>query len=228
MNKFSSLLVRRKRVTFTARIEFNSENRKSGRYLRRGFDNREISFGRVEAVAREVIVEELPTDMIELFGLNVKTRIVGVRDGSLLLFFEAMLAGYNIISDYSGFYDSIKLIQSQCNRLLSDRLEQKFGDQFDIYVDITYPSIPEPPDREFGRWINEWRHFGHMKEGGFPPMFTTGRRDGLFYFLAVLSAILLLIIGFLVYGAVVKTYFPTSPTPIHTTQAPDTATHPMN
>jgi hypothetical protein len=165
--------------------------------------------GKVESVARDVITNELPTDMIELFGVNVKTKVVGVRDGSLLLFFEVVLAGFNIISDYSGFFDSIELIKSQCRRLLSMRLKDQFNEDFEIGVQTVYPSVPEPMHKEFRRWMDRWRHFPmeFYPEMGLPPVLGGRERGGLFYFLVVSNIVLLLIIGILVYAAVLKTYF---------------------
>jgi hypothetical protein len=208
MSRFS-LLVRRKRVTLSARIELNSDRTRHGEFLRRGQYKENFSFEKVESTARDVITKELPFDMVELFGLNVKTKVVGVRDGSVILFFEVLLAGYGIVSDYSGFFDSIELIKSQCERLLFSRLKTEFAEDFEIDMETVYPPLQQPAEREFGRWMRDWPHhmmkYRHGDE--FPSTFVDKQRDGLFWFFLIFSIVLLVIIGFLVYGAVIKTYF---------------------
>lgn len=84
-----------------------------------------------------------------------------------------------------------------------------------MYVNIEYPTLPEPKYEILSRLFRRRERFFHEFGEEFPDVYPselttirTQRRDGFFYFLLVLSIVSLMIIGVLVYGAMVKTYFP--------------------
>lgn len=128
----------------------------------------------------------------------MEVSIKGVRSSSLLVFFGVMLTAYNILSSFRDFYDSMHLIRREAERLLEAALK-RFG-ELDINVSILHPSVNNRGDLE---------DFLHVPRFYGTPIYRTDRpyRDGFFYFLLIFCLFQLIVIGLLVYGAVVKTYF---------------------
>lgn len=202
------MAIRRKGIILSADIDYGYEMRNKGFYLKRGSKSFEIKVDRVEKIAKNVISNDLPNEMEEIFGLPIKTKIIAIRDGSILIFFRVILNAITFISSYKSFFDSVNLIKSQCKRLLYHRLKDEFGEEFDVSISEEYPIFPEPPYRYlyklFGRKIPfEPEVFPELLFGS-----TQKKRDGLFYYLIIFNIIILILIGILVYAAVVKTYFP--------------------
>lgn len=198
-----------KKIVFSAEIENKYDKTSKGDYLRFSRSQKEENLAsRVEKIARNVISDQLPSDLRKIFDLKVQSQIIAVREGSVLLFFEILLGAYNIIGGYKGFYEGVELIKTHCKRLLESSLFNEFREDFEITVRAEFPSVSEPVEYSMRRWFDHSRHF--QKEGFpfLPISQQSARRDGLFYFLIISNIILLFIIGLLVYGTVVKTYFP--------------------
>lgn len=152
----------------------------------------------------EIILHRLPADMEKIFGIEVKTRILATQHSSLIIFFEAVFTGFSLIANYKNFHDSALLLKRHFERLIKSLSEQRFDKRLYSIIRFEYPYFSE---HEHGISLSrEDRYFSDE----FPGLITlpTQRRDGFFYFLLVLSIVSLTIIGLLVYGAVVKTYFP--------------------
>ncbi len=163
-----------------------------------------------------VITERLPVDLANIFGLHVKTRIVQTRYGSVTVFFGVLLSGFTLIANYKGFYDSIQLIRKHCELLLEGLIRSKYDGELHSNVNVDHPKLDDPREMRFPRRLRHWLdHYPPeiaeaMWEFGSFGSANRGRRDAFFWFLLVLNIILLVALGIIVYGAVVKTYFPGS------------------
>jgi len=203
------MAIKSKNIILSADIDYGYEMRNKGIHLKRGSKDFEIKAEMVEKVAKNVISHDLPNEMQDIFGLPIKTKIIAVRDGSILIFFQVVLGAFTFISSYKGFFDSINLIKSQCQRLLRHRLKDEFGEEFDISISEEYPVIPELPYNYLYKLFG--RKFPFEPELFSEFIFGTSvqkKRDGFFYYLIIFNIVLLILIGILVYAAVVKTYFP--------------------
>lgn len=202
---------RRPEVVFSATIDYNYEKRNKGFRLRPSRSSNDIEGSSEEREIRRVLTDRLPSELEEVYGFEVKTRIIAVRGGSLVVFFGAVVSALGVFSSYADFFESIALIKKHARLLLSHTLEERFGEAYDVGVDVEYPRIPDPDD------LSPWRRARKM----FGPEFydllgatawtTAGRpprRDGFFWFLLATTIILLLLLGALVAAAVLRTYFP--------------------
>jgi hypothetical protein len=54
----------------------------------------------VEQRVRRALTEDLPHDMDSIFGITVDVQIKGARDGSITVFFGAVVAGISALSRY--------------------------------------------------------------------------------------------------------------------------------
>ncbi len=165
----------------------------------------------ITSEVRRILSERLPAELEEIYGFEVKTRVIAVRQGSLVVFFGALVSALGIFSSYSDFFESIALIKKHSKRLLGQRLAGRFGGGFDVSIEVEYPSVPDPDD------LSPWRHMRKrlgpefhelMSAGAWPGLGATSpRRDGFFWFLLASTILLLVLLGLLVAGAVWKTYF---------------------
>jgi hypothetical protein len=193
------MVSRKQEVIFEAKVEY-SENDRS---IREGKENH-----RIEEVVVRTLTLHLPRDLDLLFGLKVDIYIKGTRYGSLSVFFGAVLAAYGILSGYKGFYESAKLIREQAEDILEAALS-RLG-EFRVDVSTRYPSM----ETLNSMWFKKFKKYtrdpfeAELLAATMPPyeMYQL-RRDGFFYFLLALSIVELVVIGLLVYGAVIKTYF---------------------
>jgi hypothetical protein len=159
----------------------------------------------VEQQVRRALTEDLPHDMDTIFGITVDVQIKGTRDGSIVVFFGAVVAGISALSRYKNLYDSVVLIQNQACRVIQAALNG--AGRYNVNVRAVDPN-PESLEDRF-RW---WR-----KHAPFPMDFMphsigeagSGRanRDGFFWFLLALCILEGIGLGLLVYRAVMKTYF---------------------
>jgi hypothetical protein len=152
-----------------------------------------------ETAVRGTLTNTLPRDMKEIFGMDISVDIKSVKHGSLTVFFGVVIAGLSAFSRYKSLYDSIELVRQQADAVL-ESLRERYG-QFNVGVQAVYPRLQDPFDRHY-----PLRHEMFLEELEFPAL-SRSPRDGFFYFLLSWNIISLLIIGALVYAAVIKTYF---------------------
>lgn len=175
----------RREAIFEAKVDYSGN---------RSLDAREDRH--IEDLVVRTLLEELPRALDHVFGLSVEVRVRGKRYHSLSVFFGVAVAAYGLLSGYKGIYDSIELIRQQAGDLLESALRQA-GD-FNVNVYSRLPNQMEP--EMFLRRRFRWRHLAFPEEG-------TPARDGFFYFLLGFSILELVVIMFLVYAAVMRTYF---------------------
>lgn len=163
---------------------------------------------RIEEVVVRTLTVDLPTDLERLFGVEAEIHIKGTRYGSLSVFFGAVVGAYVILSRYKGFYESVELIRQQAKDLLKAALRRLGRFSVDVYT--RYPSVRALESGWFrglrkhipAPFLAEFLSATWPPNEGYRP-----RRDGFFYFLLTLCIVELVVIGLLVYGAVMKTYF---------------------
>lgn len=200
----------RQEVVLSARIEYEQSGEQRGRSLLET-EREEMSEGRrLREDVEHVIEHRLPEDLAEIFGIEAEIRVIACRFGSLTVFFGVVLSGIGLIASYSDFFDSIRLIREHGEFLLRSVLKEKYRrETFSANVHIEYPRLREPYDPP----LRFMKHFGQLDprlmELEAPwAVSRAGRRDGFFWFLLVLCALLFGALGTLVYAAVVQTYFP--------------------
>ena len=179
------------------------------------FDNCSIS--ELVTDVSSIITDRLPADLADIFGVDIKTRVIGdPRYGSISIFFGVVLSGFTVIASYKSFFDSIKLIEEHCQLLIRGLLQDKYRGQLFANVSRRYPKLDDPRDMYLPKSLRRFfggKGFGPGIEDYFLELSQLDgiqgkKRDGFFWFLLSLCIILLIIVGILVYAAVVKTYFP--------------------
>lgn len=193
-----------KQVVMLATIEYTYKERNQGRYLRKHTDS---PFEHFESDAKRIVESDLPRDLERIYGLRVETEILDVQSGSLLLFFGAVISGLTVFSSYAGFFDSVNLVK-QHSKLLLERLTRNYPEEFEVTVVEQFPTLRDPSDMGFRRlrkmlgpeFDNVWAASGFTN-------YQRSHRDAFFWYLLVFNILLLAGLGFLVSGAVLKTYF---------------------
>jgi hypothetical protein len=197
-----------KEIIFLATIEYGYEDRNKGRRLSISELSND-SHDRLEHQLRHIIDSDLPAELNRIYGLSVNTRVIDIQQGSVLVFFGAVITAVGFISSYADFFESVKLIKEH-SELLIERLMDKYHNKYEVKVVQQYPSLPDPDNRYpwrrlrkmFGPEADEFLYWYEGLRG------SGTKRDGFFWFLLFFNIILLIIVGILVGGAVVKTYFP--------------------
>lgn len=206
-----SVIRRRQReVILSARIDLGYESKSKGRRLSpdQWFDDRGIE--ELERDVKNVIVGELPSDLLEIYGIEVRVRYITTRYGSMAAFFAVVMTGLGVFASYNDFFESIARVREHCALLLRSNLERKYREEFSVNINLEYPYLPEPTSRLPRR---RQKMFDPMPDEMAEFFATTGalpersQRDGFFWYLLVLNILLLGTVGVLVYGAVAKTYF---------------------
>jgi hypothetical protein len=210
----------KKEIIFATEIEYSYYYSNKG-YSLSPYNNSKnlddnIQIEKIEKIAREIITDTLPFEMKKIFGIEVRTNILSTDYGSIILFFSAILTGVNLFANYKNLYDSIELIKEHTNRLIEKKLSIDYGKRFDVTTKIEYSPYPQPIFERFDKIFRRRRKDIDIPLEEFPELFYINvpanygnrKRDGFFYFLLSLTIVLLIIVGILVYGAVIKTYFP--------------------
>ena len=161
----------------------------------------------IEERVNRALTRDLPSDLEILFGVNIDVQIKGRREGSLVVFFGAVIAGVSALSRYKNLYDSIVLIQNQAPRVIRKALNG--SGTYSVGVQAVDPSERSLEDPRY-RW---WRRRSPFPEDSLRDSFGADDsqarypRDGFFWFLLALCILEGVALGMLVYMAVLKTYF---------------------
>lgn len=206
----------KREIIMSAKIDYNFNARQQGHTITPKTNLNSDFHISLEDEIKDVISSRLPSDMAQIYGLTIKTRMITTRYSSITVFFGVLLSGFTLIANYKGFYDSIQLIREHLKLLLAGRLHEKSGEDFDITVSIEQPQLDNPRESHFP--IDLRRFSKHMH---FDPEFAEvlglwqltalqrhKRRDAFFWFLLIFCILLIAILGLLVFAAVKKTYFP--------------------
>jgi hypothetical protein len=220
--------LRGRNVVFTLRVDYSDQQRQGRSMLSHGTVG-DFPLSTLEADLRNIIERELPKELSSLFDIEVQTKVLDTKYTSLTIFFGALIAAYPLIASYHDFAESVHLIKKHCYLLVDALDSEKYGHSFNKNVDVYYPTLPDPTDYPY-RWM---RHmFGHP--GGEEAFALTALmqrpntsrvRDVFFWYLVVMNIVLTILVGSLVYRAVVSTYYEQPTTKPITASAPRTVTH---
>jgi len=204
---------KRRQVILVANIDYPFDNnigKKTGVITEGG----ELGNHTVEdllAAVKFVIENKLRNDAATIFGIHLKTEITATRFGSVSVFFTALLTGLSAICSYKEFFDSIQLIREHAELLLRSEVQRKFVPNLQVDVSVAHPRLDDPREMRVPRMFR--KHFSPDIAEDF--MFELGElysprragRDAFFWFLLISCVLLVGVLGWLVYAAVVKTYF---------------------
>lgn len=129
-------------------------------------------------------------------------EIIDEFEGSIEILVSFILGVYSNIASLKDFYDSLKLIRSQSEKLIKKDLSSKYGDVFKIHTSIEYPSTDRYAYFEEMFFHGKGRPF-------FLPVGSTNsanKRDGLFWYLLISNIVMLIILILMTYKAVINQY----------------------
>ena len=118
----------------------------------------------IEDLVVRTLLEELPRELDQVFGLSVEVRVIRTRYHSLSVFFGAAVAAYGLLSGYKGIYDSIELIRQQAADLLGLALRQAGDFNVNVYGRLPNQNWMEP-EMFLGRRSRWRRHLAFAEEG---------------------------------------------------------------
>lgn len=146
-------------------------------------------------------------ELQELIDLPIKeVKVNRTYEGSLIIVFSVLFNIYQFIGGIAGFRDTLKLIENVVER----HMKKRFNDEFytDGYFEV---NAHAETDRDYGYMLDELFHFRVKGRGAFPiPTYNSSyrpERDGLFWYLLISNIILLILVGILVWKAVVNMYW---------------------
>lgn len=145
---------------------------------------------KIDHTATSALLQELPGELENIYGLKVSIKVNHVRKGSLVIFFTVILTAYSIISSYKGFYESIELIKKQSADLLEMRLQELDPS---LIVEVT---TVNPNHNEHG--LTAKRPFNVVSK--------IVANNCFFYFLLILSIVEFIAIAWMVHFAIIRTY----------------------
>ncbi len=90
-----------------------------------------------------ILENQIPSRVEELYGITAKIKIKKIEYGSITLFFSVLLQGFQIISSYKDFRDSIRLIRDDASTLINQLMKNKYEEEFNVTVYIKYPNLDD-------------------------------------------------------------------------------------
>jgi len=200
------------KVILQAHIQFYHLKQESNGYTNKiEVEKPDVHREKLEQEARRVIESELPSELRQIYGLEAKTQVIAIRDGSLLVFFNVLVTGIGIFASYSDFFESIALVKKHAGILLQRALRSFVSLETDVNISTEFPRMPEPEDMFWPRRLR--KRMGPFAEEMFSSGFpwtaapSAPRRDGFFWWLLILNVVLFAVVALLVGAAVKRTYF---------------------
>jgi hypothetical protein len=217
MKNFFNKSIPKKRVVFRSTIELNSNYREKfnpnsnyhddinklkpdkGYYF--GNKEEKVSYEKLKVFLTDTLENELLSKVNDLLDTPILgVKINSVNEGSIEIVFTILVNAYQYIASISDFLDSVSLIKDTAKNLLKRKLNQNYGDYFDVDV---YNIAPSRDNIE--------RHFyGDMKHGRVFPLNyndnNSTKRDGFFYYLLFSNIVLTVVVILLIWKAVITTY----------------------
>lgn len=210
-----------KRAVFSLEIDFNSEaedhNGKLKPGRRYGFPGwskradyysspseqldyeRGTSYNDIVDYVVDIINSELQPRFEECIDIPIeKVTVIGTYRGSIKVLFSVIFNVLGVVSGLKDLYDCIELIKEISRAHIKERMDDNYGELFDIYVRTLVPN-------ERRLFHLDESHIGDESVGIVPP--THKSRDAFFYYLLISNIVLLIIIVLLVYKAVLTMYW---------------------
>ena len=200
--------MRKKEVILQTTVRYSDSKQENQSPLGVGQRIGDRPFEQFERDVRSVIETRLQSEMQELFGISVSSRVMRLENGSIEIVFAVIVGAVSFLSGYAGFFDSIDLIKRQVTALLNRLLHDQYGGGYSVSTDTVWPRMRDPYDYPY-RYFR--KRFGLFEEDLLPFLAQErgeSKRDGFFWFLLVTNIVLLFVVAALVWGAVTKVYFP--------------------
>ncbi|MBK7356381.1 hypothetical protein [Propionivibrio sp.] len=201
-------MMRKKEIVLKATVRYSDSKQENQSPLGVGRRVGDYPFERFERDVRTVIETRMPSEMQELFGVSVSSRVMRLENGSIEIVFAVIVGAASFLSGYAGFFDSIELIKRQVTALINRLLNDQYGGGFSVSTGTVWPRLRDPYDYPYRHFR---KRFGLFEED-LLPFLTQGesgtKRDGFFWFLLISNILLSFVVAILVWGAVAKVYFP--------------------
>lgn len=197
--------LKKREVIIKAKVDYRYNSNVPDRKIKKDHyvGKKETSTQELETDLIFVLKEKLPLKMKEIYGIDVKIDIKKIEYGSISIFFGAIFQGIQIVASYKSFIDSVRLIREHAQDLIEHLMNEKYGKDFSIDVDIKYPRL-ERHDH-----IDDFLYLG--KKGrkilSFDEESNNCKRDAFFWFLLCMNIVLISVVGAMSYAAIAKTYF---------------------
>lgn len=203
------ILKKKREVIFSATIEFTDGQKHIGQnsYIS------EVSFEKLDYETREVLCKTLPSDLKKIYGVEVNIRHIESREGSLIVFFGAIVTIYGIIANYKKFVDSVHLIKIHAHWLLEQLMKKLNVTGVYTRIKDEYPNLLHYDNIEYDLLL---RHLYYrfppdiaekIVEMGLYSKNSCSRRDGFFWYLFIMNIILFIVLCLLIGKAVLRVYF---------------------
>lgn len=157
--------MRKKEIILRATVRYSDSKQESQNPLGVGHRVGEYSFERFERDVRSVIESRMPSEMQELFGISVSSRIVRFENGSIEIVFAVIVGAVSFLSGYVSFFDSIELIKKQVTALINRLLNDQYGGGFSVSTETVWPRMRDPYDYPY-RYFR--KRFGLFEEDILP------------------------------------------------------------
>lgn len=157
-----------------------------------------VCYEEITKFVRNVIEYDLSTRYNNSSLISVsKIEVIEVYRGSINILFSVMFNILGLISGLKDLYDCIELIRELANIHVTNRLDEQYGDIWDVNTRIIVPCERPYERRKLHRPNDDY--LVHT----YPRIYS---RDAFFYYLLTSNVILLILIIFLVYKAVITMY----------------------
>lgn len=200
--------MRKKEIVLRATVRYSDSKQENQNPLGVGRRVGDYPFERFDRDIRSVIESRMPSEMQELFGISVSSRVMRFENGSIEIIFAVIVGAASFLSGYAGFFDSIELIKKQVTALINRLLNDQYGGGFSVSTETVWPRMRDPYDYPYRHFR---KRFGLFEEDILPFLSQEqgdSKRDGFFWFLLISNIALSFVVAILVWGAVTKVYFP--------------------
>ena len=203
--------VKTKQVVFSLDIDFNYQAREMYGKLEPGqtynfsglkrtseYQNHTNYSGIVDYVVN-IVNNELKSQYQECTDILIEqVKVIKTYRGSINVIFSVIFSALGVVSGLKDLYDCIELIKVMSDAYIKNRMEDKYGDLFDIRTRTIVPNRESIYHKDI-YYIND-------ESRGIVPV-THKSRDTFFYYLLISNIVLLAVIGLLVYKAVLTMYW---------------------
>lgn len=188
------------KAVFRARIVFDSDElhqnplHPGGSYYLDKYFEEQVSYTDITNKSIRIINSERKPELQKYTDISInEVQVQVVYEGSIEIIYSVILSFLNLVSGLKDLYDVVRLIGEISERHINKKLTDRFGRHFKV---DTYVIVPESKDY----WRFEEKQWNRRMDCN------VEKRDAFFYYLLVANIILLVIVGVLVFGAVMTVY----------------------
>ena len=200
-----------KQIVFSFEIDFNYQAREmygklepGQTYNFSGFKKNSeyqnyISYSSIVDYVVNIVNSELKSQCKECTDIPIEqVKVIKTYRGSINVIFSVLFNILGVVSGFKDLYDCVELIKTISDAHIKNRMEDKYGDLFDIRTRTIVPN------REHFYYKDIYDIYDELRDK--VPV-THKNRDVFFYYLLISNIVLLVIIGLLVFKAVLMVYW---------------------